>query len=187
LGGGFLGTRAGFVADITLLMEIAMALGLLVGAWLARRKRFRQHAWCQASIMIINLFVIGLIMLPGFREQVSPRIPARLGRSYYALAAAHATLGGIAECLGLCIVLGAGTKLLPERFRLKRYKRWMRVAVVIWWFALLVGIGTYARWYIPQLFRILNSNPQVKNFRADLIVLSLTSTTIQEHSIFLCR
>jgi uncharacterized membrane protein YozB (DUF420 family) len=153
LSGGVLGTGAGFAADITLLMEIAMALGLLVGAWLARRKRFRQHAWCQASIMIVNLFVIGLMMLPSFSEQVSPRIPAKLGRSYYALATAHAALGGIAECFGLYIALGAGTKLLPERFRLKQYKPWMRVAVVIWWFALLAGIGTYARWHIPQLFR----------------------------------
>jgi len=150
---GFLGTGASLAADSALLLEIAMGVGLLIGGWLARKGHYRQHARCQAGILLINLVVIGLVMLPAFRGQVIPRIPSKLDRSYYALATAHATLGAMAECLGLYIALAAGTKLLPERLRIKRYKLWMRTAVAAWWLVLLLGATTYVRWYVPQIFR----------------------------------
>jgi len=73
-----------------LLLEIAMGVGLLTGAWLARARRFRQHAWCQSVIVLLNLAVIGLMMIPSFRVHVFPRIPGRLGKAYYALATTHA-------------------------------------------------------------------------------------------------
>jgi len=41
---GFLGTAAPRAADLVLLLEITMGVGLLLGAWLARTGRFRQHA-----------------------------------------------------------------------------------------------------------------------------------------------
>lgn len=57
---GFLGTAAPRVADLVLLLEIAMGAGLVIGAWLARGGRYRQHAWCQSSIVLLNLAVITL-------------------------------------------------------------------------------------------------------------------------------
>lgn len=151
---GFLGTAAPFAADLTLLLEIAMGVGLLSGAWLARTGRFRQHAWCQSGILLLNLAVITLVMVPSFRDQVSSKIPAKLGHAYYSLATAHATLGSLAEGVGLYIVLAAGTKLLPERLRIKRYKLWMRIVLAIWWLALILGLATYTRWYIPHLLGV---------------------------------
>lgn len=56
---GFLGTAAPPYANVTLLLEIAMGVALLIGAFLARRRRFRQHAWCQSVIVLLNLAVIG--------------------------------------------------------------------------------------------------------------------------------
>ena len=147
MGTGFLGTAAPAAADWVLLLEIAMGAGLLAGAWLARKQRFRQHAWCQSAIVLLNLAVIAVMMLPSFRANVFPRIPARLGRAYYALAAAHAALGSVAEIAGLYILLAAGTRLLPEKLRLTRYKLWMRGVLVLWWLVLLLGFATYARWY----------------------------------------
>ncbi|PYT73800.1 MAG: hypothetical protein DMG39_05210 [Acidobacteria bacterium] len=55
---GFLRTAAPLAADVVLLLEIAMGIGLLAGGWLARTKRFRQHAWCQSVIVLLNLAVI---------------------------------------------------------------------------------------------------------------------------------
>ena len=49
---GFLGTAAPFIADLILLVEIAMGPGLLVGAWLACKKHFQQHAWCQSAVVL---------------------------------------------------------------------------------------------------------------------------------------
>jgi hypothetical protein len=150
---GFLGTAAPPYADLVLLLEIGMGVGLLIGALLARMRRFRAHAWCQAGIVLLNLAIIVLVMVPSFRAQVSPRIPLKLGKAYYALATAHAALGSVVECAGLYILLAAGTKLLPERLRITRYKLWMRSVLVTWWVVLLLGLATYAHWYAPHLFR----------------------------------
>ncbi len=144
---GFLGTAATRAADITLLLEMGMGVGLLAGALLARAGRIRFHAACQSVIVLLNLALIVLMMLPPFRSQVLPKLPGRIGKPYYSLATAHAALGGVAELGGLYILLAAGTSLLPEKFRIKRYKFWMRRVLFVWWIVLLLGMATYARWY----------------------------------------
>ena len=75
----FFETAAPRAANVVLVLEIAMGLGLLVGAWLARKGRFRQHAWCQSSIVLLNLAVVAVMMIPSFRVHVLPRVPARQG------------------------------------------------------------------------------------------------------------
>src|SRR5215472_12071209 len=136
-------TAAPRSANLVLLLEIGMGVGLLLGAWLARNRRFRQHAWCQSVIVLLNLAVISVMMIPSFRVHVFPRIPARLGRAYYALATAHAALGSVTEIAALYILLGVGTNVLPERFRITKYKVWMRSVLVLWWVVLLLGFATY--------------------------------------------
>jgi uncharacterized membrane protein YozB (DUF420 family) len=148
-----LGTAAPPYADMTLLLEGAMGVGLLIGALLARLGRFRQHAWCQSAIVLLNLALIVLTMIPSFRVHVSPKIPLKLGKAYYALATVHAIFGSVTEIAGLYILLAAGTSVLPEKFRITKYKAWMRTVLVLWWLVLLLGLATYARWYVPHLFR----------------------------------
>jgi uncharacterized membrane protein YozB (DUF420 family) len=150
---GFLGTAAPLKADLVLVLEIGMGAGLLIGAGLARKRRFRQHAWCQSVIVLLNLTVIAVMMVPSFSTHVFPRIPARLGKAYYALGTAHAALGTITELAGLYILLSAGTSALPEKFTITRYKPWMRSALALWWVVLLLGMVTYTRWYVPSFFR----------------------------------
>ena len=145
---GFLGTAASFEADLVLLLEIVMGVGLVAGAWLARTRRYRYHAWCQSLIVLLNLVVVVVAMIPSFRAQVLPRIPHKLGKAYVALATAHAALGSVTELAALYILLAAGTRLLPERLRITRYKPWMRTVLVLWWAVLLFGFATYARWYV---------------------------------------
>jgi len=140
-------------ANVTLLLETVMGVGLLIGALLARMRRFRAHAWCQSAIVLLNLAVIVLVMIPSFRVHVGPQIPLKLGKPYYALATAHAVLGTIAEIAALYILLAAGTSVLPETFRITNYKLWMRTVLVLWWIVLLSGLATYARWYVPHVFR----------------------------------
>lgn len=150
---GLLGTEAPLTADVVLLLEAVMGVGLLFGALLARTRRFRQHAWCQSAIVLLNLAVIGVAMTPSFRSQVLPRIPAKLGRPYYALATLHAGFGTVAILAALYILVAAGTRLLPEKLRITRYKVWMRGVLLLWWLVLLLGFWTYFRWYLPRLFR----------------------------------
>jgi Ca2+/H+ antiporter len=104
----FFETAAPLTANVVFVLELAMGAGLLVGARLARKGRFRQHAWCQSVIVLLNLAVVAVMMIPSFRVHVLPRIPAKLGKAYYALATTHAALGTVTELAGLYILLSAG-------------------------------------------------------------------------------
>jgi uncharacterized membrane protein YozB (DUF420 family) len=148
----FLETAAPRGANVVLLLEIAMAIGLLLGARFARKGRFRQHAWCQSTIVLLNLAVVVVMMIPSLRVHVLPRVPAKLGKAYYALATTHGAFGTVTELSGLYILLSVGTKALPERLRITKYKAWMRSVLVLWWVVLLLGMATYTRWYVPHLF-----------------------------------
>ena len=150
---GFLGTAAPRYADLVLLLEIAMGLALLIGAVLARKGKFRVHAWCQSAVVLLNLAIVVLLMIPSFYVHVSRNIPAKLGKAYYALPTAHAALGSITEIAGLYILLAAGTNVVPQRFRMTNYKLWMRSVLALWWLVLLLGLATYVRWYVPGVFR----------------------------------
>jgi uncharacterized membrane protein YozB (DUF420 family) len=149
----FLETAAPRAVNVVLVLEIAMGIGLLLGARLARKKRFRQHAWCQSVIVLLNLAVVVVMMIPSFGVHVLPRVPAKLGKAYYALATTHGAFGTVTELAGLYILLSAGTTVLPEKLRITRYKVWMRSVLVLWWVVLLLGMATYTRWYVPHLLR----------------------------------
>jgi uncharacterized membrane protein YozB (DUF420 family) len=142
---GFLGTTAPWTADVTLLLEWAIGIGLLAGALLARAGRYRLPAACQSVNVLLNLILIVLAMFPSFHRQVLPKLPSRIGRPYYALAATHAAMGTVAELLALYLLLAAGRTFLPEKLRLRSYKIWMRGVLFLWWIVLFVGIATYVR------------------------------------------
>jgi uncharacterized membrane protein YozB (DUF420 family) len=144
---GFLGTAASLAADRTLVIESAMGIALIVGTVFARRRQYRAHAWCQSTVVLLNLGVIAQFMVPSFRRQVAPEIPASLGEVHYVIATIHGLLGTVAELLALYVVLAAGTKILPKRLRFVRYKRWMRLALALWWIELLLGLAMYLQWY----------------------------------------
>jgi uncharacterized membrane protein YozB (DUF420 family) len=146
---GFLGTAAPLYADLALLFELAMGVALLMGWFLARTGRYRSHALCQSSVVLLNFAAVALVMTPSFRVAVTPAIPDNFGNAYYWIATAHAAVGTLAEIGGLYVLVAAGTKLLPRRLRLTRYKLWMRITLAIWWLVLLLGIATYVQWYMP--------------------------------------
>ncbi|PYX09787.1 MAG: hypothetical protein DMG88_04840 [Acidobacteria bacterium] len=145
---GFLGTGATFEADANLVVQLVMAAALVAGAFLAKQKRYRAHGICQTTVLLLNLWMIGLVMWPTFRRQVNPTFPKALHRSYYAAPIAHAALGMAAEFLGLYIVLVAGTNVLPVWLRFRNWKLWMRAEFVLWLVVVISGIGTYYAWYI---------------------------------------
>jgi uncharacterized membrane protein YozB (DUF420 family) len=145
---GFLGTQAGFGADLNLLIQIAMGAALIVGAFLARSKRYAAHGICQTTVLVLNLVLISSVMWPSFHLQVLPRLSKHFGKRYYGIATIHGVLGAAGELLGLYIVLVAGTNVLPQAWRFQRWKLWMRIELALWLFVLLTGIGTYFIWYV---------------------------------------
>jgi uncharacterized membrane protein YozB (DUF420 family) len=144
---GFFGTWASFSADLNLLVQIAMGIALLAGAFLARAKRYAAHGACQAVVLILNLPMIALVMWPSLHMRVLPRLSRHFGKPHYAIAMAHGVLGALAEVLGLYILLVAGTNFIPHSWRFQRWKLWMRIELALWWVVLLSGIGTYYNWY----------------------------------------
>lgn len=158
---GFLGMGATFSADLNLVVQVAMGVALLMGAVLAREKRFVAHQYCQSSVMVLNLVMIGLVMAPSFQRQVSPQGVGGLREGYSAVAMTHAVLGTTAELLGIYIVLVASTNLVPKRVRFKRYKPWMKTALILWWVVVLFGVGAYVVWYAAPPPRS-NSGPAAK-------------------------
>jgi len=189
---GFLGTGATFRADLNLVIQLAMGIALLVGMYLAKRKKFREHKYCQSSVMVLNLAMIFLIMVPSFHKQVEPQVPGGLKDAYYLIPYVHAILGTIAEVLGIYIVLVAGTKLVPRKLRFKRYKPWMRTALALWWIVVLLGAGTYCAWYLgpPPKSQPVASTPaqttvekvsvKISNFQFEPKELTIKAGTIVE-------
>jgi len=145
---GFLATAAPLYADITLLLEIGMAVALLLGAFLARLRNYRWHAICQSAAVLLNLLIILTVMVPALHPAVLLKLSDNTVRSYYLLSSVHGVLGIAAESLALYILLVAGTKALPVRLRFRNYKFWMRCTLLLWWSALLLGLATYVRWYV---------------------------------------
>jgi hypothetical protein len=52
---GFLGTAAGFGADLNLTVQLIMGLALIAGAFLARGRRYATHAVCMTAVLLLNL------------------------------------------------------------------------------------------------------------------------------------
>jgi uncharacterized membrane protein YozB (DUF420 family) len=146
---GFLGTPASFRADLNLIVQIVLGLALLAGAYLARIKRYRAHGICMTSVLLLNLVAIAGVMWPSFDTLVLPRLSGHLHKRYLEVAMVHGVLGGEAELLGLYILLVAGTNIVPEALRFRRWKLWMRVELLLWIVVLAGGIGTYIVWYTP--------------------------------------
>jgi uncharacterized membrane protein YozB (DUF420 family) len=146
---GFLRTAASFRADLNLIVQIVLGLALLTGAYLARIKRYRAHGICMSSVLLLNLVAIAGVMWPSFDTLVLPRLAGHLHKRYFEVALVHGVLGGAAELLGLYILLVAGTNVVPEAVRFRRWKLWMRVELLLWIAVLAGGIGTYIVWYTP--------------------------------------
>jgi len=66
-----------------------------------------------------------------------------LGEAYHILGTAHAARGRLTEIAGL-YVLAAGTRVLPQRFRITKYGVEVRRVLVLRWLVRLLGLANYA-------------------------------------------
>ena len=93
-------TAAPAFANLTMSTELVMGIVLIFGAWMAHRQWYILHAWCQSLIVLLNLIVIAIVMVPSFNTSVRPRIPEKLGQSFY--------LDPISQDWSLNVLLGNG-------------------------------------------------------------------------------
>ena len=142
------GASAPLIANLVLVFELAVGGLLLVGGYLAHRGRIRLHMYLQSSMVLVNIPVVLAWMVPRYVSFVLPGVPGELGQPFYLVPTLMLVAGAAAEVLGVYILLVAGTTLIPERFRFRRYKLWMRSELALWWGVLLAGISTYYLWYV---------------------------------------
>ncbi len=139
---------APIASDAVAVVEVAIAVMLLVGMFIVRRGGVRLHRAIQSSIVLVNIPIVLAWMVPQYLRYVLPDLPSELLQPYYLLPTIALGVGAVAEVLGVYIVLVAGTNWIPERFRFRRYKLWMRTELSLWWLLVAVGLGIYYVWYV---------------------------------------
>ncbi|MCI4365155.1 MAG: hypothetical protein L3K10_03725 [Thermoplasmata archaeon] len=137
-------------SDVVLVAEVVIAVLLIVGMFLVRRGHIRAHMYLQSSMVLVNIPIVLSWMVPEYLKYVLPGIPAEIGEEFYLVPTVMLVLGVAAEALGVFIILVAATDWIPERWRFRRYKVWMRTELGLWWGVLLFGFTTYYVWYVPH-------------------------------------
>lgn len=139
---GFLGTKAGLGADLTLLLMVVAAVLFTVGVVLVKRRNIEAHRRFQTTAVILNAVLVLFWMVRSFWLYVLPEIPGQLGHRVYAVETVHAIAGAVGMLLGVFIVLRT-SDLVPEKLRFADYKLFMRISYVLYMLATLGGIAVY--------------------------------------------
>jgi uncharacterized membrane protein YozB (DUF420 family) len=144
---GFLGTRANFGADATLLVMIFVAALFSLGFYLARRQHFRAHRWVQTSAATLNLIMVLWLMILPFRDFVLRGGAGPQSSIFYTATELHALVGLFGVGFGGFVVLRANG-LMPSALRFRNYKPFMRTAYTLYMAATLLGIFVYLTWFV---------------------------------------
>jgi uncharacterized membrane protein YozB (DUF420 family) len=139
---GFLGTKATFRSDLTLVLILISAVLFNIGFILARKKHFTAHRWVQTSAVTLNTLVVLISMVTSYIIYILPGIPAKLAQGDYAVTTLHALIGAIALVWGVFVAL-RGNNLVPKKLRFINYKLFMRWAYGLYMVATLGGIIVY--------------------------------------------
>jgi plastocyanin len=144
---GFLGTTAPFIADLTLLLSLLVALTLTVGVALAVTKRYTAHRWVQTAGVALNIALVVTVMLGSFLQAAAPGLPGRIAEPYYYVAVVHGLIGLVAFVFGAFVML-RGNGLVPRALKFRNYKLFMRTAYGLYMAATALGAWLYATWYV---------------------------------------
>ena len=147
---GFLGTRAPFTSDLTLILILLTAISFTVGWQLARRKHYEAHRWVQTVTACLNAIIVLSVMIRSFVIHILPGIPVKLLQGDFAVTTVHAIVGAAGLLLGIFVVLRAN-KLVPKSLRFKNYKPFMRSAYGLYMLATLLGVIVYLEVYVFQI------------------------------------
>ncbi|MCI4373542.1 MAG: hypothetical protein L3K02_07875 [Thermoplasmata archaeon] len=137
------------IQDLLAIVEVALAI-MLVGGWaLVRLGHIRVHKYLQSSIVLVNIPIVLYGMVPYYLQNIVPALGSQWQQGYVLVPTLMLIAGVTAEVLGIYIILVAGTSWVPERFRFRRYKLWMRTELGLWWAVVLAGLTTYWLFYVP--------------------------------------
>ncbi|MGH2535125.1 MAG: plastocyanin/azurin family copper-binding protein [Thermomicrobiales bacterium] len=147
------GTRT--TADINLVLQILLLIGLWIGFVLARRGKIggpTGHANVQTTMVLANLVLIAGAMGTSFYSYVIEG--GSTSDSVARWMMVHGILGTIAEVTGIYLILRMRTKLIPKRLRVGNFKRYMRATLGLWTILVLLGVIIYVDRYYEVTFEV---------------------------------
>ena len=164
----FLGTR--LAADINLVVQIVLLIGLWIGFYFARTKQIPRHANMQTAMVTGNLVFILFVMIPSFYQYVI--LGGTTGGIVARLMLLHGLLGLMAELSGIYLILRMRTQLIPPRFRVRNFKLVMRSTLALWTVIFILGIGIYYyRYLVPKpVVAVTASHAQFRQAGESLVV-----------------
>lgn len=138
---GFLGTKATFAQDVSLVGSILVAIAFTAGAYLAVKGYYTAHRWLQTGAAVANLALVFGVMIPSLLA-VTPDENLTLPAVAFVAMPAHEVVGTVAMLFGVYMVL-VGHGWLPARWRFTNYKPFMRIAFALYLVATVVGVAVY--------------------------------------------
>ena len=166
------GTR--MAANINLVAQILILIGLLVGFYFARTRQIPKHRNTQTTMVLVNLVFIGFVMLTSFYNYVISG--GTTGGIVARLMIIHGILGLIAEGSGIYLILRMRTQLIPQRLRVRNFKLLMRVTLTLWTAIVVLGFGVYYyRYLAPRATTVSAAAPlgPLRQAGADTVVHAL--------------
>lgn len=142
---GFLGPGT-LIADVNLVLEILLVLGLTFGFFLARKGNIEAHRCNQTAWVLINAVLVALIMASSMQDAEVKSL-ADFAETRLWITWLHALIGTATAVAGVWLVLQMND-ILPQRLHVGRWKTLMRVTLAGYWTVALLGIATYYFWYI---------------------------------------
>jgi hypothetical protein len=142
---GFLGPGT-LIADVNLMLEILLVLGVTFGFALARTGSIEAHRVNQTGWVLVNAALVACIMAPSM-DNVKIGSASDLGNARVALTWLHALIGTCTVAAGLWLVLQMND-VLPRRVHVRGWKNLMRLTLAGYWAVALLGFATYYFWYV---------------------------------------
>jgi uncharacterized membrane protein YozB (DUF420 family) len=144
---GIFGTKANLFSDLNLIAQIVLLIGLIMGMVLARRGHIAAHQYNQTGWVLFNIVLTIFIMLKAYYEYVIPGLPGALSQAYGIVSTIHAALGLLAIACGAYLILRMNQRI-PKKWRIKGWKRMMRLTLALYLLVGALGLGIYYVWYV---------------------------------------
>ena len=133
-------------SDMVFLAYVLLIVpAMIVGFVFARRKMFvPYHKFTMTTITIVNWLLIIFVMAVSYKNYVLPSVPAKLGDLGILVPTIHLVPGLIAQLLATYLVIRMWFEnQLPEWFKVKNFKFFMRTTLALWLLTFLIGIGNW--------------------------------------------
>ena len=138
------------IAYFNIVAQILMLVALWVGAYFARTKQIVKHRRVQATVVVVNIFLILFVMMTSFYSFIIAG--GTTGGTVALLFMIHGVLGLIAELMGIYLLIRMfRSKWLPAALRVKNFKAVMRTTLGLWTFIVVLGLAIfYFRYAAPR-------------------------------------